>query len=912
MSPNPPDFNPFRAILTRFSALFAGRKLDAALDEELRAHIDLATAENMTLGMNRKQARRTALQNFGGLAQTRETYRQRRGFPLLDQASRDLRFALRQLHRAPGFAFTAILTLALGLGANTAIFSLINALLLRPLPVPHADRLVVVNSTSADDPGLSYSFSAPLIRALEKRHAGFEQMAAFSRSSLQVRSASGNEQVYGELVSGQFFAMMQTAPRLGRYLTPQDDVASQGYAAVLSEDFWRSHFNAAPDIVGRKIVIANVPFTIAGVMPASFIGADPTARPGIYLPLAAEPITDAPYDSIASGFHSIWLRILGRLEPGVSIQQADAALKASTRSLLESGNAPADVLKRDEETHFALGAESGSRGFTYLRIQFRKPLIAVFCLCGAVLLLACLNLASLLMARAASRERELATRLAIGASRARLIQQLLLESLLIAALGTAAGLALSPLVSHALAAMLLGNGQGAGQGVVLDTSLDFRVYFFAALLTALVSVLIGLVPALRATSGDLNEQIKNGAYARTSQKRQPMLYRLLPRVLMASEVTLALMLVFGAGLLATSLVRLYRTGLGFEPKGIVNLDLDMDKQPLKGSSLIRRYQSFADTLSHQPGVESVSYASIIPLAGSMTATSLATPFSQGDHQVDLNDVAPNYFHTMHIPILQGRDFAWNDTASSGLTIILNQSAAKLFFPGRNPIGQTLPHGKKTLQVIGVVGDINYDAISKAAPLEGYFPITQCDEDDKTSYTAVVRLANGNGSTAPFAASARKIAAQMAPDIPAPVLTTMSSTLDDSISSERMMALLSVFFALCALLVTAIGLYGTLAYSTARRTSEIGIRMALGAQRLQVVALVFRENAWVSLSGCAAGLIAALLASKALASFLYSTSTRDPWVLCGSVLALAAIASAASLLPAIRAARTDPMQALRTE
>jgi len=900
-----------RTLLSRIAALFRPQSLDAALDEELRAHIDLATAENMTLGMNRKQARRAALRSFGGITQAKETYRQRRGFPVLNQVARDLRFACRQLYRAPGFAATAVLTLALGLGANTAIFSLINALLLRPLPVPHADRLVVVYSTTTDDPGASYSFSAPLIRALEKRHDGFQQVAAFSRSILQVRSASGNEQVSGELVSGQFFAMMQTPPRLGRYLTPQDDLAGnpQGFAVVLGEGFWRSHFNAAPDIVGRKIVVANVPFTIAGVMPASFIGADPITRPSLYLPLAAEPITDAPYNNILSGFHSTWLRILGRLDLGVSIQQADTALKASTRSILESAAPPTDILKRDVEQHLALGAESGSRGFTYLRIQFRKPLIAVFSLCGAVLLLACLNLASLLMARAANRERELATRLAIGASPSRLIQQLLIESLLIAALGTAAGLAVSPLVSRGLAAMMLGNQQGA----VIDTSLDFRVYLFAALLTALTSVLIGLVPAFRATSGDLNEQIKNGGCiggaARSAQKRQPFAYRLLPRLLMGSEVTLALMLVFGAGLLATSLVRLYRTGLGFEPKGVQNLDLDMDKQSLHGTALVRWYQSFADALSHQPGVESVSYDSITPLSGSMTTTSLATPFSQGDHQVDLNDIAPNYFHTMRIPILEGRDFSWSDTESSGPKIILNQTAAKLFFPGRSPIGQTVPHGKKTREVIGVVGDIAYGSIREQAPPEGYFPITQRDEDDKSSYTAVVRI---HGSAGPFADTARRLAAQMAPNIPAPIMTTMSSTLDDSISSERLMAILSVFFAVCALLVTAIGLYGTLAYATARRTSEIGIRMALGAQRLQVVALVFRENAWVGISGCAAGLIAALLASKALASFLYGTSARDPWVLTGSVLALAAIASAASLLPAIRAARIDPMQALRTE
>jgi predicted permease len=899
--------NQFRTLLSRIAALFRRRHLDAALDEELRTHIDLATAENMTLGMNRKQARIAALRSFGGLTQTREAYRIRRGFPLLDQVARDLRFALRQLHRAPGFAATAILTLALGLGANTAIFSLINALLLRPLPVPHAERLVLINSSSTQTQK-NYSFSAPLFRALEKRHEDFEQVAAFSSRLLQVRGESGNEQVWGELVSGQFFPMMQTPPILGRYLTPQDDVAGnpQGFPAVLSEGYWRTRFNAAPDVVGRKLVIANVPFTVAGVMPASFIGADPTVRPSIYIPLAAEPTVDAPYNNTAGGFRSQWMRLLARLNPDVSLQQADAALKASTLSIVESAAPPAGVLKQFKETHFTLAAESGAKGFTYLRIMFQKPLVAVFSLCGAVLLLACLNLASLLMARAASRERELATRLAIGASRGRLIQQLLLESLLIAALGTAAGLALSPLVSRSLAAMLL----GSQQGVVLDTSLDFRVYLFAALLTAVTSVLIGLVPALRATSGDLNEQIKNGAYARTSQKRQPMLYRLLPRVLMATEVTLALMLVFGAGLLATSLVRLYRTGLGFEPKGLVNLDLSMDKQPLKGSALMRWYQSFADTLAQQPGIESVTFDSITPLSGNIEAYSFSTPQSGGYQQIDINDVAPNYFQTMHIPLFQGRDFTWNDTKASGLKIILNQSAARLLFPGRSAIGQSIPAGdKKSYEVLGIVGDIHYDSVRHQPPAGGYFPITQGDEDDKGSYTAVVRLRGDAGS---FAASARKLAAQMAPDIPAPVMTTMSSTLDDSISSERMMALLSVFFALCALLVTAIGLYGTLAYATARRTSEIGIRMALGAQRLQVVLLVFRENAWVSVSGCAAGLIAALLASKALASFLYSTSTRDPLVLAGSVLALAAIASAASLLPALRAATIEPIEALRTE
>jgi predicted permease len=901
----------FRTLLSRLAALFRRHHLDSALDEELRAHIDLATAENMTLGMNRKQARREALRSFGGVTQVKETYRQRRGFPFLDQVARDLRFALRQLHRAPGFAVTAIVTLALGLGANTAIFSIINALLLRPLPVPHSEQLAVLSTSSTDRVQSNNSFSAPMLRSLEKRAAlpgaSFQQLAGFSQRLVQVQGSAGKVQVSGELVSGQFFPMLQTPPILGRYLTPQDDLAGnpQGYAVVLSEGFWRSWFNAAPDVAGRTIVIANVPFTVAGVMPGKFIGASPTERPEIYLPIAAEPIVDAPYNSIADGYRSFWIRIMGRLTSGVSLVQANAALQAASTQILEESVPSGDSLKHEKEHHFALSAESGSKGFTYLRSMFEKPLVAVFALCGAVLLLACLNLTSLLLARAASRERELATRLAIGASRSRLIQQLLLESLLIAVFGTAAGLTLSPLVSHALASMLLNDRPG----IALDTSLDLRVYLFAAAITGITAVLIGIVPALRATSGDLNEQIKHGAYARTSRQRQPIFYRLLPRLLMGSEVTLALLLVFGAGLLATSLVRLYRTGLGFEPRGLVNLDLDMDKQPLKGPELVRWYQSFGETLAQQPGVDSVSFDSITPLAGSVEAYSFKTPLSNGDQQVDGNDVAPNYFQTMRIPLLQGRDFSWNDTESSGLKIILNETAARTLFPGRSAIGQSVPNGKKSYEVIGVVGDIHYLSVRDEAPPGAYFPITQRGPDDKSSYTAVARL---RGSATPFAAAARRLALQMAPDIPAPVMTTMSSTLDDSISSERMMALLSVFFAACALLVTAIGLYGTLAYATARRTSEIGIRMALGAQRLGVVALVFRENAWVSICGCAAGLVAALLASKALASFLYSTSARDPWVLAGSVLALIAIASAASLLPAIRAARIEPIEALRTE
>jgi predicted permease len=421
----------------------------------------------------------------------------------------------------------------------------------------------------------------------------------------------------------------------------------------------------------------------------------------------------------------------------------------------------------------------------------------------------------------------------------------------------------------------------------------------------LATFLIGLVPALQATAGNLNDHIKNDRHSRPTHARQ----RMIPQILMASEVALAMVLVAGAGLLATSLVRLYRTGLGFDPKGLINISFDMDKQSLEGDALIQMYQSLGDGLRHLPGVRSVSWEYVQPLIGMTITRDFKTPFSKGDREAYTNIVAPEYFATMRIPMLAGRDFQWSDTKSEGKKIILNRTAARLLFPGQNAVGQqVMDDDKVAFQVIAVVGDAHYMSIQHAAPPGVYSSITQSDSK-KLSYTAVVRI---NGPIAPLASATRFLATRLAPTIPAPAITTMDTVINDSISSQRMMALLSLFFAGCALLITAIGLYGTLAYATARRTSEIGIRMALGAQRVQVVSLIFKENARVAIVGCVAGLVAAILASRVLASFLYEVSPHDPWVLVASAALLLAIASCASLLPAFRAARIDPIVAIRCE
>ncbi len=889
----------------RFSNLFRREHLGEELDEELQFHLDARTQDNVDAGMNAGAARDDARRRFGNATLAKEHAHEMNIILSFEAIGRDLHYAFRNLRKAPGFTTVALLTLALGVGANTAVFSLINGLLLRPLPVPHAEQLAVLRDVEGAADSVDYELCAPFFRGLENRHEAFSQVFAYNDDVLQVKGQSGNENISGMLVSGQFFEAMETAPLIGRYLTPEDDQpggSPAGLAVVISEDYWSNHFNRAPDVVGRTMVIANTPFTVVGVMPKRFIGPDPTLRPEIYAPLSADPIIDAPRNHIGDGIDAWWLIVGARLKPGVSMEQANAALLAVSDPILrEAGASDANFIAEKEKGHFHFAAEPGSKGYTYARFLFRKPLLAMFAMCGGILLLACLNLASLLMARGVARERELATRLAMGATRRRVIQQLLTESMAIAVLGTALGLIAAPLVSRSLAAL----AQNTRTEMRLDTSLDISVFIFAALIAITSSILIGLVPALQATSGDLNSHIKEGQQARPAFERK----KILPRALMASEVAVALTLVIGAGLLATSLYRLFNSGIGFDPNGLVNVAFKMDKQQLESDDLMRLYRQLGDGLRHQPGVTSVSFEFIVPLSHRGWNGGYSTS-AGGTHLIYMNAVAPDYFGTMRIPMYMGREFGWNDSKASGLKIILNQSAAREFFPGQNALGQRITNSpeKLSFEVVGVVADAKYRDMQSPAPAAAYVPIQQ-DEQTKPSLTAVIRT---DGTQASLAGAARDLAARLAPTIPAPVMTPMDNVLNRSVSTERMMALLGLFFAGCALLVTAIGLYGTLAFATARRTSEIGIRMALGARRTGIVVMVLRENVLVAAVGTGAGLIAAVLASRALASFLYETSPGDPTVLLFSVGALAFIAVAASTLPALRAARIDPMQALRNE
>jgi putative ABC transport system permease protein len=891
---------------TRLRALRHRAEMERELDEELRIHIEQQTEQNIRLGMSPDEARYAALKGFGGVEQAKERSRDTRGIQWLEELWQDLRYGARMLVRNPGFTSVAVLSLALGIGANTAIFSLLDAILLKRLPVKQPEQLVIV-ATAA--PGLSEpisSFSYPVFRELNEKNSVFAGM--FARATMPMSMSDGGqaERVVGELVSGDFFTLLGVGPHLGRIFSEADNRSPGAHpVTVISFNFWQHRFNSDQQIIGKTINLNGYPFTVIGVAAQGFNGVEVGIAPDVRIPIMMNgqvlPATP-PVESRGAS----WLSVIARLKPDTSMEQAQAAADITFQIAREpdvrriSGDSPDTRIFKS----LRIQLDSARTGVSQLRDQFSHPLIVLMYLVGVVLLIACLNVANLLLARGATRQKEIAVRLALGAGRFRMIRQLLTEGLLLSALGGAAGLIFARLGTDALLGFL---PQGRIP-TVIELNPDLRMLGFTLGVTLLTGILFGLAPAIQSTRPDLIPALKNETIMVPGGRRRWELRRLL----VVLQVALSLALLVGAGLFVRSLRNLKAVDYGYDADQVVTLALDPSQNGYKLDLVRNFYTQLNDRVSALPGVKSATYTRNLPFSGSYTRIGIGVPGYQPHPNeamaVLLNQVGPQFFVTFGTPLLQGRDFDTQDTPESPKVVIVNHSLARYFFGNENPLGKRISlESYKDLEIIGVVADAKYRTLKEAAPQTAYIPYSQYGN---LGQRMVCVRATGDADV--LIGTIRGEVRALDPNLPVYNVKTFAEQINESVGQERLIALLSSFFGLFALLLAALGLYGVMAYTVARRTREIGIRMALGAQTDGVLWLVLRETLLLVLIGIAIGLPVALAATQLIEGLLFGLTATDPLTIMLATSVMIVIAALAGYLPARRAARVDPMVALHNE
>ncbi len=891
-----------REFFLRAAGIFRRRRLERELAEELDFHLALKEAEYRERGFAPGDAVYEARRDFGGFERWKEQCRDVSRISILEDVRRDLWLAFRTLRKSPTFTCIAIATLTAAIGANTTIFSLMNAVLLKSINVPRADRLILLRVQPGD---YGYGFNYPWFRRIDQESSSLMQVFGFARRDLRLTTASGIEDVSGQLVSGGYFPALQVAPEMGRYIVPRDDRPGipDGGVAVISAAFWRSHFGSDPKILGRQLTLNRTPFTVIGVMPESFRGMDHDARPDVFLPLESEPLVDAPFNSIAAGYRVWWMWIGARLKENISPEQAAALLKANSFAMTHGKETPLQFkLNGYKLEDLYITAEPGLAGYSLVRFRFAKPLRVLMVLVSLVLFLACLNLATLLMARTNARRREISTRFALGASRSRLVRQLLTECLLLSLAGTVLGLVAALLVTRALVFLIA--PQHGISSLHINSSPDLTVFAFAAAVAIAATLLTGVAPALRSTDSRLENLREASPTLRAVERR-----RFWPRVLLALEVAVALVLVTGASLLGYSLIKLHRLPLGFDPAGLVYVAMDTDHGKIR-TALPEMYRQLTERLKGLPSVSDVSVCAYVPFSNAIGMSEITVP-GRGQQPLLQNSVGPEYFSTMRTSVRQGREFRWSDSGARVREVILNVSAEKVLFPGGHALGQHVSDdaGKTFFEIVGVVQDAKYSSVRAASPPTIYYPATLAMENGDASLVFILRV---SGSVTPVISSASKVIHQNLPEIPAPVAISMEEAVNESLASERILAMLASFFGTLALVITGIGLYGTLAYMTERRTGEIGIRMALGATRRNIAFLVVLENGMLAFSGCIVGLTVSLMLSKQVASFLFGIMPHDPLAFGAAVITVLLAAVTASISPALMATHVDPLTAIRHE
>ena len=839
---------------------------------------------------------------------------------------KDLRFALRALAKNPGFSAIAILTLALGIGANTALFSVVNAIMMRPLPVRDPQQLVTLTDPNASgmwngtNEGERGMLTYHEFEGVRDNNQVFSGILAFSSSSytapVSLGSSSDATPANINMVSGGFFPTIGVDPMLGHTFGLETDKGRNAHPiAIVSYGYWDRKLQRDPSAIGRKIHIRNTVFEVGAVMPPDFAGLMVGDAPDIWIPLMMQdaifPIRDLLTQKPGSVTKVMFLHVVGRLKPGVTLAQTGTSINITFKQVLTDEAASlADKKDRDSAINSYLIARDGSRGVSSLRGQYAQPLEVLMGLVGLLLLLACANVANLLLARASGRQRELAVRVALGAGRARLIRQLLTESVLLASLGAALGLLLAKW-GDTLLLRMVSSGPTA---VPLDVHVDLRVLAFAIGATLVTGIFFGLVPALRATRVDLNQVLRGASRSisggGSGSGRMP-----LGKVLVGVQVAISLLLLVSAGLFVRSLQKLTAVPLGFDSSHLLMFRMIPATSGYKPAATGPLFQQLLAKFATAPGVSGVSLSENGLFFNSDSGDDISivgfTPKNGQEMNASWDQVGPNYFATIGIPVLMGRDVQPRDSAGSRVCWI-NQTFAKYYFGTESPIGRHMrdeyPEDRQDLEIVGVVADAKYNSLRGETQRRFYAPFFNPVELS-TQAAFEVRY---SGESAPVVAGLRELVRQTDSTLDPLEMHTIPERIDAKLVRDRLTARLSTFFGVLALLLACIGLYGVLSYTVSQRTSELGIRMALGAQRGNVLWIILREALTVTIIGTAVGIATALAATKVLASMLFGLTAHDPVTLIGAAVILIAVATLAAALPAWRASRTDPMTALRYE
>jgi len=841
---------------------------------------------------------------------------------------RDLRYSFRTLGRTPGFTAIAVLTLALGIGANTAIFTLLDQVLLRLLPVKDPQRLVLL-TMRGHHYGNNWggnAISHPMFRDFREHNQVFSDMFCRFPSAASLTVDGQSERVSVELVSGTYFSTLGVGPALGRLFTPEDDRVSGGHPyLVLSYDFWKTRFAADPNIVGKSFLLNNYSMTVVGVAQRGFEGVELGFSPKIFVPVMMQHqmIVGNPEDMLKDR-RTRWVNAFGRLKPGVSQQQAKAALQPFMHSMLEqeaqeAAFARASAYDRQEFLKCWIDVLPGSQGRSYTRTQLTTPLWVLMATTGAVLLIACANLANLLLVRGTARTKEIAIRLAIGATRWQIVRQLLIESRSLSMLGVIAGLAFAFWADKALMGIYLPSD---ATSLRISSAPDFRILSFTFAVTVVTGIIFGLVPALRTTKPNVAGTLKDQAGAVVGGGHNG-----LRKGLVIAQVTLSLLLLVGAGLFVRSLANLRNLGPGFPAEKLVGFNIDPSLNGYTPQRMKVFYPQLSQALDSIPGVQSVGLASVRILEDNEWDSSMSvegfTPAKPDEHaQPFMNSISPNYFATLGVPIIAGRDFTPNDNRSVKhgtqeynwvpTAAMINEKFAKKYFPGRNPIGLhigfgTDPGTPTDMEVIGVVKDFKYTNLRDEIPEQAFIPYLS--DRFLGGMTVYLRTTMDANQLMP---AVRSKVRELDANLPVYDMRTTEIQIQNSLTTERMIASLSAVFGFLATILAVIGLYGVMAYIVAQRTREVGIRMALGAVRGNVIWLVMREVLLLVAIGVVAGVAASLALTRVVQSQLFGLTPHDPMTLALATTVLALVACAAGYIPALRASCLDPMAALRYE